>query len=608
MQIKIMKRLRFISVLMIIFFVLVLAGCEDSVELGENEVKVKNSESTFVGTNYEKVVEKLQEWGFTNIETEAVYDIFWGITKEGTTKSVTIDGSSGFKSGDVLNKNVAVVVTYSMKESNDPAKKTYEVTWKNDDGTTLRTDKVLVNTMPSFGGKEPTKAAINEKKYVFNGWTPEIEIVNSNQTYTAMYTEAENLFTITFNLDGGQWDLENTQSVIYNGKITNIKPIKEGYDFNGWVIKGYFSDTKFDTETSIKEEYTLTATWTVAKYTVSFDLDGGTWSRSNEQSLNYNGKITTTKPTKDGHEFVAWLLDDKAFDVSTPITSDLNLKAQWYLPNYEDILVGRWETRDTSMQGKGFSFLEFDGTFYDSSGERKSGATDFNHNWGSFTLYGNKIGFYFVDAGTIYFTISYNDNKLVLKNKDYVDIVMYQTESEPNSIAWKWQHLYEFAKTQSDLKSDISGYYYEITLTLNLRNISPNNKLVESNNQAVKVYTNKNIIITLNYIGVNEPEVEMVVILIFKHDEIVNNKIINSTIQIESENYVMYAKKGTTEIEFDEGANQFLFTTTKVENYGTQFPGSASTFIYDLMIFTERALSETANHLLVEHDIYMFTK
>lgn len=606
-----MKKSRFISIIMFMVIALILVGCDLSGsgdELGENEAKVKNSESTFVGSQYQEVVDKLQEWGFTNIETVAVYDIFWGITKEGTTKSVTIDGSNNFKSGDVFNKDVVIVVTYSMKESNDPAKKTYDIIWKNHDGTTLKTDKLTLGTTPIYTGKEPTRESNGAIKYLFNGWSPEIEVVAESKTYTAMYIEVENLFTITFNLDGGQWELENTQSVIYNGKITSETPIKEGFKFNGWVIKGFWSDTKFDIDTNIKSDYTLTATWAVAKYTVKFDLDGGTWSRSDEQSINYNEKITTTKPIKDGHEFMGWLLNDILFDVSTPITSDLNLKAQWYLPNYEDILVGRWETRDIIMQGAGFSFLEFDGDFYDSDGERKSGATDFNHNWGSFTLYGNKIGFYFVDAGTVYFTISYSDNKIILKNPNYPDITMYKTENEPNSLAWKWYHLYEFAKTQSSIKTDNLGNYYEITLNLNLRNISPNNKLVESNNQTIKVYTHKVINITFNYVGVNEPEIGMIVNLVFKYDDIENNKIMDPFIHIESENYVMYAIEGTTEIEFDEEVNQFFFTTKEIKNYGTQFPGSASTFIYDLMYFTETALYEVAYHLLDEYNIYMFTK
>ncbi len=426
MQIKIMKRLRFISVLMIIFFVFVLAGCEDGVELGENEVKVKNSESTFVGTNYEEVVEKLQEWGFTNIETEAVYDIFWGITKEGTTKSVTIDGSSGFKSGDVVNKDVAIVVTYSMKESNDPAKKTYDIVWKDYDGTTLKTDKLTLGATPIYTGKEPTRESNGAVKYLFNGWSPEIEVVAESKTYTAMYTEVENILTITFNLDGGNWDLENSQSVAYNGKITNVTPIKEGFDFNGWVIKGFWSDTKFDSSTAIQTDYTLTAAWTTKKYTVVFDLDGGAWSRENEQIVEHNKTITTSKPTKTGHEFIGWLLDGEDFNSSDPVKTNLSLKAKWNQQqqlNFEDILVGRWDGSLGLNQGH-LMFIEFSGVFYDSNGERKSSLIDIDHDVIPFTLNGNKMGINYSDVGMVYYTITYNNGRLTLSAPGYYNYTL----------------------------------------------------------------------------------------------------------------------------------------------------------------------------------------
>lgn len=601
-----MKKIRGLLVLLIMSLALILTGCDflNEDELGENEVKVLNSESTFVGTNYESVVEKLQDWGFTNIETVAVYDIFWGITKPGTTKTVTIDSSRDFRSGSIFDKDVSIIVIYSMPMDDDPAKQKFTITWKNEDGSTLKTDSVLVGTIPTYGGSQPTKPASNEVKYVFNGWTPEIEEVTENKTYTATYIEVDNLFTITFNLDGGHWDLENTQSVIYNGLITSDVPSKDGYDFDGWVIKGFIFDTAFNPSTNIKQDYTLTATWTEAKHIVSFDLNGGTWSRSNEQMINHNGVITTTKPTKDGYDFVGWSIDGSTFDPASTVTSDLNLKAEWYLPNYEDILIGRWETRDLGMKGKGFSFLEFDGSFYDSNGERKSGVTDFNHNWGSFTLYGNKIGFYFVDQGTVYFTITYSNGILTMKNKDYIDIVMYQTENEPNSLDWKWYHLYEFAKTQSDLKTDQLGNYYEIDMNSIIRNLSPNNKLVESNNQTIKIYSHKVINITINYTGVNDSSIEMIVNLIFSYNDVTNTIIKDPFIHIESEGYVMFAQEGSTTIEFDEGINLFLFTTTEVNNYGNQFPVGST---FDLMSFTETALYEAADYLLSKHGIYLFT-
>jgi uncharacterized repeat protein (TIGR02543 family) len=604
-----MKRISFLSGLMIIFFGFFLVGCDfTSDELGTNEVKVKNSESTFVGTNYEDVVEKLQGWGFTNIETEPVYDIIWGITPEGSTKSVSIDGSSDYKYGDIYDKDVLIIVTYSLRASDDPAKQTYEITWLNEDGTTLRIDDVLVGTLPVYDGNEPSKNAVNEIKYVFNGWTPEIETVTGNKTYTATFTEVDNSFTILFDLDGGYWNLENEQTVIYNGLITSTIPTKDGYDFDGWVIKGFWSDTTFESSTNVQQDYSLTATWVIATHTISFDLDGGTWSRSDDQTVNNNGVITSTEPTKDGYVFLGWLLNDEIFDSSTPITSDLSLKAHWYLPNFEDILVGRWETLDPDMQGYWYSFMEFDGSFYDLDGERVSGLTDYNHDWGSFSLFGNRIGFNFVDSDTIYFTLSYSDDVLVLHNSDYVDIVLNRTEDEPNSLAWKWYHLYQFAQTQSEMKMDEYGVYYEITMDMSVSNLSPTNKLVESNAQVMKVYQNKLIDIYFYYAGVNDPSIEMIVNIAFDYKLILDNIIPSVYISIESENYIMITNKGNTTIEFDQESNLFFYTTSNVQDNVNNYPVSINEVIYTLEYFSNMVLFDVSEFLLIEHQIFFFTE
>lgn len=605
----ILGKFKVIALIMIVTIMIFLTGCETYVELGENEVRVKESASTLAGQNYEDVVEQLQVWGFTNIETVPVYDIVWGITKEGTTKSVKIGGSVTFQKGDVYDKDVSVIVTYSMKSSDDPSKKTFDIIWKNENGTTIKTDRVTYGSVPTYNGSIPTKAAVEEIKYEFTGWTPELVPATENKTYTATFVEVENRFTVNYDLDGGQWALESSESVLYNGLITTSIPLKEGFEFTGWVIKGFWSDTKFDSSTKIKQDYSLTATWTVAKHIVTFDLDGGIWSRSNEQMLNYNDKITTTKPTKDGYEFIGWLFDDSVYDVNTQVRSDISLKANWELPNYENILVGRWEGVLASSQAYGFSFIEFDGHFSDVNGERTSGLRDFDYNWGSLTLFGNKIGINYVNTGTIYFTISYNSEseRITLKNSNYPDIILQRTNDEPNSLAWKWQHLYEFAKTQSEVKIDENGLYYEIGMSLKTSNLSPINKQVEATSQILKVYQNKLIDIYFYYKGINDPNIEMVVNVAFDYKSISDNKITNVYISIESEGFIMVTNRAVVDIEFDEHEG-FWFTITNLSVNANNFPISSNNVELDLDYFGRSVLYYFADFLLKEQNIYMFTK
>lgn len=601
-----MKKIRFVFIFIMLLFSFILTGCDffNEDELGENEVKVLNSESTFVGKDYEDVVSKLQDWGFINIETVAVYDIFWGITKPGTTKTVSIDGSRDFKSGSIFYKDVTIIITYSMPMDDDPAKQKHRITWQYEDGTIIKTDDVLVGTMPSYTGTTPSKESIGDKKYTFSGWTPEIVVVSEAKIYTAVFIEEELNFTITFNLDGGEWSLNNTQTIAWNDLITSEIPTKTGFIFDGWVIRGFFTDTKFDSLTTVQKDYTLTATWTTKKYTVVFDLDGGTWSRENEQLVDYNKTITTSKPTKSGYEFVGWMLDGEEFDSSTQVKTYLSLKAIWYQPNFEEILVGRWDGSLGLNKGH-LKFIEFSGVYYDSDGERKSTLIDDDYDVVEFTLNGNKLGINYSNVGMVWYTITYTNGRLGLEAPGTYKYTLSKTNDESNSPSYKWGRLLKFAKTQSSLKIDELGYYYEIIIDSTIRNLSPNNKLVESNRQVIKVYLDKFIGIDLYYVGVNDSTIDMTVTFALNYENVINKTISNPYILIVSEGYVMQSIKGTTKIEFNRELNQFFFTTTTAEIYVNSFPTPSA--LYEIMLFTEKALYVAADYLLSEHGIYLFT-
>ena len=49
-----------------------------------------------------------------------MYDIFWGGTTEGTVESVSINGTTEYKQGDLFDKNSEVIIKYHMKFEDDP--------------------------------------------------------------------------------------------------------------------------------------------------------------------------------------------------------------------------------------------------------------------------------------------------------------------------------------------------------------------------------------------------------------------------------------------------------------------------------------------------------
>lgn len=94
------------------------------VDLADNEVKMDVDAYDYKYEDYKDVESALKSLGFTNIQYEILYDIVWGWTDEGEVQSVSIDGNSDFVRGDIFKKNAPIIITYHMKEEDDPNKQT----------------------------------------------------------------------------------------------------------------------------------------------------------------------------------------------------------------------------------------------------------------------------------------------------------------------------------------------------------------------------------------------------------------------------------------------------------------------------------------------------
>ena len=103
---------------------------------------------------------------------------------------------------------------------------TFTVTWKNEDGTVLKTDEdVQYGTTPNYSGETPVKPATAEASFTFAGWSPEIADVTKDVTYTATYDAVFNGNELTCgnlgkygSLAKGEYVL--TEDCTYNGSIT----------------------------------------------------------------------------------------------------------------------------------------------------------------------------------------------------------------------------------------------------------------------------------------------------------------------------------------------------------------------------------------------------
>ena len=159
---------------------------------------------------------------------------------ETPTKAATAEFSYTFDSWTPALEDVIGDVTY--KATFTARTNSYTVIWKNEDGTVLETDEnVLYGTVPQYDGETPEKAPTAEHSYSFIGWDPTVAAVESDVTYTAIYSEVTNTYTVLWVNDDGT-ELEKDEDVPYgvmpeyNGETPTKAPTAEyTYTFDSWT-------------------------------------------------------------------------------------------------------------------------------------------------------------------------------------------------------------------------------------------------------------------------------------------------------------------------------------------------------------------------------------
>lgn len=130
--------------------------------LEDDEAKVDGDEKSFRGKNYSETIEELTKLGFTNITAVPVYDIYFDDSSIEKTSSVTINGSTAYRRGDVFKKDAEVIVSYRMPYENDPARVTEP---PSPTPESVASPESSVTSNLESATPEPTKAPSNESVY-----------------------------------------------------------------------------------------------------------------------------------------------------------------------------------------------------------------------------------------------------------------------------------------------------------------------------------------------------------------------------------------------------------------------------------------------------------
>ncbi|QGQ97951.1 hypothetical protein EHS13_25200 [Paenibacillus psychroresistens] len=231
--------------------------------------------------------------------------------------------------------------------------KTYLISYNSNGGTPVTSQSVDYNLTATEPVTPPTKTG-----YTFGGWFTDIGTTQPNN-FGTLITDSKTLFakwtinkyTISFNSNGGS--PVTSESVDYNLTATEpiTPPTKTGYTFEGWFTdSGTTQPNNF--ESPITNDVTLNAKWTINKYTVIFNSNGG--SAANEQNVEYNSKVSVPgEIIKTGYSFVGWYADINLvvpYDfVQTTITGITTLYAKWGSPSQAEVAVSVAELEQTQI-------------------------------------------------------------------------------------------------------------------------------------------------------------------------------------------------------------------------------------------------------------------
>lgn len=194
---------------------------------------------------------------------------------------------------------------YSVHDSNNTF-------YYNDQSTSATTSRgsVSVNTSVDSGGGWSTsnQQKIYTADYTFNRGTSNstksvavklsgIERVGGTMYCTHSYTiPAKPSYTVTF--VNGYGGTIKTQTVYHGGNASApANPTRTGYTFAGWS----------GTYTNVTSSRTITATWSIWKYTIAYNANGGSGAPGS-QTKNYGSNITlsSTRPTRANYNFLGW--------------------------------------------------------------------------------------------------------------------------------------------------------------------------------------------------------------------------------------------------------------------------------------------------------------
>lgn len=191
-------------------------------------------------------------------------------------------------------------------------------------------------------------ATPSKRGYDFMGWTGSNgsilnkEISIKKGTIGDLFLSANwrlEYYDIKYELNGGILENQIDFYTVESENFTIDMPKKRGYEFLGWST---IEDNSPKKEMTIKQgtvgNITLIANWQPIKYSINYNLNGGTLSNKVDIYTIESEDFTIGTPVRKGYDFIAWTKEDgtneSIITINKGTIGDISLVAKWRIRSH----------------------------------------------------------------------------------------------------------------------------------------------------------------------------------------------------------------------------------------------------------------------------------
>ncbi len=235
------------------------------------------------------------------------------------------------------------------------AVKTMYVTVNSNGGSAV--EKVAVTTGSAYSVSVPVREGYDFVGYTYyDEDTDETKEFAKDGTYTfnSSIRVTANWQIKKYNVKFVDGNSDYMLEAEHGKTVTLEQRTKTGYTFIGW----FNGETKFEANTPVVENVTLTAKYVANTYTVSVNANGG--EVVSDQTVTYGGEYELPVPVRTGYTFVGYTLnsgEEVALEGVYERTEGIRVTANWEIKSFTVTFVGDGEDKTATVEYGSFAAL-----------------------------------------------------------------------------------------------------------------------------------------------------------------------------------------------------------------------------------------------------------